>query len=395
MESRDLQYADEIRGWLLGRLSINRTKGAVAHGLASERQPRILSWWIFEGRSYPGLEGSLAQNWDRIDREARALLGVYSPAWRSANAVEGEVDWVATAQARMSSHRTVFITRASRAGLSEAERGALTGWRGWVAALWADWVDEMGPPRGCSATLPWDSNADWGWPDERSLKRWAHIARRSRWPLLRNVVAGSLRSSVEVEDLDALPLPADHPSLFELLCIVRILQQLSGESNQIRWLDLEDGRNRIQVPGITCHYQKVIDSDLLLGTHEFQGGLRAAVKRHGVSLPREIDALLAFESPIAGFDGILIEAKSGTQTYRDALFQLKCYRAALAAERAGRFIVWGLVEQPQADPTDWAKGSAFPTAPDEDLWVFSTAGDIPAVLQAAGLAFASDIRLAR
>ncbi len=68
-------------------------------------------------------------------------------------------------------------------------------------------------------------------------------ARRSRWPLLREVVAETFRAAVEPESIDRLPLPSGRDALFELLCAVRILDSLAGPSQQLRIL-LEAKRGR-------------------------------------------------------------------------------------------------------------------------------------------------------
>ena len=43
----------------------------------------------------------------------------------------------------------------------------------------------------------------------------------------------------------------------------------------------------------------------------------SALERHGVVLPRRFDALVRFDKPRAGFHGILLEAKSGAQSFAD------------------------------------------------------------------------------
>ena len=83
----------------------------------------------------------------------------------------------------------------------------------------------------------------------------------------------------------------------------------------------------------------------------------------------------------AGFDGILIEAKSGSQMPDAAIAQLRAYRAALRAQGLGRLRVWGIVEAawPWMPPMPGEVGGP------EDLWVFSDADHVSAVLQSVGL----------
>ena len=84
------EYSDEIRDWLVGRLAKNRRTGIIQtqHPAMLENSP-ILSWWIFEGRQYQGLEGPLAANWTIIDHQARRLLSTSNPHWRIVGTPEG------------------------------------------------------------------------------------------------------------------------------------------------------------------------------------------------------------------------------------------------------------------------------------------------------------------
>jgi hypothetical protein len=98
-----------------------------------------------------------------------------------------------------------YVICSSGIGLSEAEHAALVGWQLWIAAEWFEYgrVVKVDP-------------YDWGAtpaedPTEftsEQMRRWAHVARRSRWPLLRDVVAESLRPVLEPEELDRIPLPS-------------------------------------------------------------------------------------------------------------------------------------------------------------------------------------------
>jgi hypothetical protein len=78
---------------------------------------------------------------------------------------------------------------------------------------------------------------------------------------------------------------------------------------------------------------------------------------------------------------MLIEAKSGSQTYEAAVHQLKCYRAALLAQVAGPLLVWGIAEAGAVQTWD---GNTF--VPFEDLWLFTPASAIPSTIAALGLA---------
>jgi len=106
-------------------------------------------WWMFEGKQYGMLQGTLAASWSQVDHQVRRLLTTYNPVWRSVAAPEGETDWVATAFASATASRRVFVSRASHAGLGDLERQALLGWLEWITRCWLDYTAELGPPEGC------------------------------------------------------------------------------------------------------------------------------------------------------------------------------------------------------------------------------------------------------
>jgi hypothetical protein len=209
------------------------------------------------------------------------------------------------------------------------------------------------------------------------------VATRSRWPLLRNVVAETLRASFEPQLVNQLPLPADPATLFEMLCLVRVLKSLEPEPEVIRWLDVDAGGNTIRTPGLTCHFQYTINREVMLESSEFSPGLRTAIARHNVGLPQRVDALVLFDKTRRGFRGLLIEVKSGSQRYDASLHQLKCYRAALASTIQGPLIVWGITEE--GDAAHWIaqESPQVPAQALDDLWLFSPASAISTAL--AGL----------
>jgi hypothetical protein len=382
------QWADEIRSWLIARLAKHRKAGAIdRHGPASLGR-RALGWWIFEGRRYPWLDRELASCWNVVHKQANILLATSNPRWSVVDAPEGETDWAASAFQSLTACRPSFVTRAHRPGLGQEERGALLGWLSWVHRVWAEYVKDVGPPPNVSAELPWQRAYDAPDEDPRLLRRWAHVAKRSRWPLLRNVVAESLRSVFEEQDIDRLTLPTDRAQLFELLCMVRVLKALSWDSDQVRWLDPENG-NRVQLSNLTYLFQHSFPQEAVVESTEFAPGLRRAIYRHDISAPTRLDGFLEFVAPRAGFDAILLESKSGTQNFDAAIYQLKCYRAALAAKNPGRMLIWGIIETPPEGYQGVPRGVIAAEArerPTEDLWVFSTADEVYVVLEALGLA---------
>ena len=94
--------------------------------------------------------------------------------------------------------------------------------------------------------------------------------------------------------------------------------------------------------------------------------------------------LLISEYPRAGFDGLIVEAKSGSQQYGQAVAQLRTYRSARQRRPGSRYLLLGIVERPN-DPElthDELAGfiAAGPSA--EDLWLFSGADGIERTLMA-------------
>lgn len=373
LDERAAAYSEEIRSWLVGRLGSKPVSGPIERQKAAALSAPAKLWWLLEGKRYDWLESNLASSWPRIDAEVRRLRSTFNPVWRHVVAPEGETDWVATAAASLTAHEPVFVSKAARSGLDQGEQQALLGWLGWIAACWTDHVSRVGAPDGIARSLPWKV-AGTSAIASQQLRRWAHVARRSRWPLLRKVVAESLRCELEPQELDRIPLPSDRTKLFELVCMVRTLRALYGNPETLRWLDSENG-NQVQLPGVTYHYQFSLAKEDVLTTSEYSPGLRAAMRHHRTRVPRDVDGLLVFDQLWRGFKAVLIEAKSGTQSPDAAIYQLKAYRAALERSFPGRYLVWGIVEAPH----HW--DGLSPADRSGDVWVFSDASRIPEVLQ--------------
>lgn len=101
--------------------------------------------------------------------------------------------------------------------------------------------------------------------------------------------------------------------------------------------------------------------------------------------PEFVDLAFDFETRRAGFDGIIVEAKSGDQRFKDTVAQLRTYRAARPRAPGGRYLIWGIVENPdQLGATFEDFRREFVAANKAaDVWVFSSADAIPIVLSAA------------
>lgn len=116
-------------------------------------------------------------------------------------------------------------------------------------------------------------------------------------------------------------------------------------------------------------FQRLGDSRVL-STIEYQGSLAKAVQILGVGIPQSIDIAFDFDAKRAGFDGIIIEAKSGDQPYKNAVAQLRIYRAARPRQPQGRFLVWGVVEKPDRPDTtiEQVREILSTVSSAEDVW---------------------------
>jgi hypothetical protein len=385
---RRARYEAEIRDFLLGRVTRLRTQiDLPTQNDVELPTARIFDWWIFEGKRYRGLDLPLAFEWVRIHRAVQLLLASYNPRWRMASTPEGEVDWLATALTSAQTGVPEFVCRTTNVGLTEEEREALVGWLSWIAGRWKEHVRVLGPPMGVSTDLPWPAKREEEQWRQRQLARWAHRARRSRWPLLRNIVAESLRAVLEPQSIANLPITSDDAILFELVCLVRVLGALDAKPDRIRWLDLESGQNIVSTPLLTCRYQHSFGREVVLQSGEFAPEVVAALQRHDVRVPSRADMLIELPSS-SRYGHMVLEAKSGTQPYDAATFQLKCYRSAVGP--TGKPVVmWGIVEEEAPDETRLTNVipeiAAEASSAKRDLWLFSSAKDVPIICRALQL----------
>lgn len=177
--------------------------------------------------------------------------------------------------------------------------------------------------------------------------------------------------------------------LFELVCLVRVLRTVAPNPTAIRWLVPDAGiGNAIALDGMRCKYQHRFETEHVLATSEYDDALRAAVTRHQLGVHTNLDLLVELSPPRAGFHGIILEAKSGQQSYDAAVAQLKHYRAAIRRERGGRWLVWGVCEL--EEPTSATEAALAAVMPElqgtDDVWFFSPASAIPMVLRCLGIA---------
>ena len=127
----------------------------------------------------------------------------------------------------------------------------------------------------------------------------------------------------------------------------------------------------------------VKESDAL-ATLDYVGALARAVEAFGVSIPKYIDLAFDFRVPRAGFDGLIVEAKSGSQQYGQAVAQLRTYRSARQRRPGSRYLVLGIVERPNGPELTCDELAGFiAAAPNaEDLWLFSGPDGIERTLMA-------------
>lgn len=389
-EDVSTDWADEIRAYLLGRLGKDRQRIPLHAASSAELvHAPIRRWWTLEGKHYPSIGGPLAQRWPTALRALQALLATHNPRLRISDRPEGVVDWPRTLL-RGPTLVPEYVVRGSGIGLDDEEHEATLGWAAWIARDWSEHVDRFGSavptvdPSTPKKLLALVSSREAATPEQ--LLRWAHVARRSRWPLLRDLVAESLRTVLERDDVDHVPLPTDRARLFELVCLVRIASMIAPPPRELRWLDKESTTNRMELLGATCHYQQHLSREAVLSTPEYGDGLAAAVELFGLRVPAYVDVAFEFAAPRSGVDGIIVEAKSGGQGFDASVSQLRTYRRARTRRPGTRYLVWGIVENPPADaPLTHAHLDALRLAAasgNGDVWAFSGAVHIGDVLNA-------------
>ncbi len=383
MASSEAAWERELRDWLLGRLSRHRSTGGIALQGDELRHPPIARWWLFEGKQFPYLGGALAANWERVIGQARALLDTYNATWREESRPNGEIDWGQTLTRQITSPGRTFITRASQAGLTAEERAALLGWGTWLAGEWRLHAGTFSPDTvGGADALPRLQELT----QSVNLQRCAHVARRSRWPFLRLVVAESLRVYLEPQELDQLPLPQDRATLFELVCLKRIACALADDPpamTGVQWLT-PDASNRIRVGSVTGQYQKTFGKNEVL-ERGYPADLAEAIRLFGLSVHERADLTFSLPEPCNGFTCILVEAKSGDEPPSAAVEQLRVYRETIRPSVAGRMLIWGITEKRNTVATIEQAISKQLRNGNGDVWAFSTADEVELVLKACGL----------
>jgi hypothetical protein len=378
-------WADEIRAYLLGRLS-----KAIDSKRIPRQHPEFLRsaparrWWIFEGKRYGHLQGPLHLNFPTIQRQLSQLLTTFHPATRVSERPEANIDWARTLARGPRLGKPEFVLQSSRVGISEDERVTVLGWWEWLRKEWEAYRKSVNLP-----TAPVLAPLPQAWAtrplqtERAALRRWAHVARRSRWPVLRDVVAESLRVVLEPQALDQLPLPRDPAVLFELLVLVRVARTIAPSPEDVRWLDLETN-NSVQIGELCLRVQKSFRKEDVLESAAYAPELARAITTFGVAVPTRTDILVTLPGPgLGGIRNILIETKSGSRPFSHAVEQLRVYRAAHRQEGATqRLLVWGVTEtgaKMRDTQKQWLRDEC--TCRDGDVWLFSTADDVEDVVR--------------
>lgn len=389
-DPKTAEYRAEIVNFLLGRVQPTRTTTALLPATARLTDGPTLWWWILEGQSHALLEGALLTRLDDVVRRARRLLGVFSQRDRVLSRPEGRVRWLDSALASVGSMQPRYVCEVATAGLAKPERAALIGWCDWLANGVDGFIDLLDAPTKKAIARPLEVLRRLGAPahgahDAALRVRWAHAARRSRWPLLRTVVADSIRCESEAIRVTNLPLPADRATVFELLCLVRALKAIEPAPQRVRWL--VQGHNQVRLDGLRATFQRSFHGQALQAAMQLSPVAGAAMQAFAVRQPKITDLIVHFDTPRNGFDGVLIEAKSGGVQYRHAVWQLQIYRRALEAIRPRRMLVMGVCENPKQGrltpaQVSWLQAEAKTAG---DVWAFAGPADIGAVLTAIGL----------
>ncbi len=148
-------------------------------------------------------------------------------------------------------------------------------------------------------------------------------------------------------------------------------------------------KRSVRIPGIEYEYQYRLPVEEVTSTSLFDGGLREAQALFKSRVHRHMDGWARFDRLRNGFAGLVMEMKSGNQGIDAPIFQLKCYREALRRCSPEPMVVWGIFERPTGDEV-FAQvterlSAAVGSPAEDDVWVFSTADEIPQVLKALGL----------
>lgn len=394
-EEGPTRWREELRGRMLGALFQNRRRHDLQQGRvgALGARPPIYRWWLFEGTDWGPLEGPLCERWGVLHRKARALLRTHNPRLRVEDRATAEVDWPRTFSRGPRFDGSV-VARASRIGLLGEEAEALRGFLGLVAADWADFVRRwaLSPDihtRTAVAGIR-SMGLDPATPLEPRVARWARTATRSRWPLLRALVAPALRGRFEPSEVLRIPLPTDRDSLFELAVLGSVADGLGADWRRIRWFTRRDvaggGSRVVSVGDLRVTWQAGLGRSAVLAA-SLELPLQSLVEAWGVRVHSSADLLFDLRH-IEGrrWDFVVVEVKSGDQGPSEALWQLRAYGRTLQAQHPGaRVLALGVGERTPAlteDQREFIRAQAASSA--SPAWGFCGRSEVAEVLRLTG-----------
>lgn len=384
------EWLKEILRYLLGKPST--VEGTYALPYDVEPVQGSLMWWMFEGKRYDALSLPLSQSWEALAKEISRLRQMFSPRLRLVDHPVEPVDWSGTYLRSGGNRPREFVVLSSGMGVSQNEWDALCGWCAWISTEWAAhaarWNKAAGGHNAFSHETA-DLRASGLVPMNKDLRlKWLRIAIRSRLPLLRNIVAETLKFFDDVETMDRVPLPKTREHVFELLGMVRMIQVFQPDPPCMQWLIKENGQ-ALQFPEGTFDCHTSWSREAVIDKAYCEDGLSSAMRHFDLRVHCRPDLLCQFTPAKGGFAGMIVEFKSGGQTFSDALHQLRMYRKARKAQNSGRLVLWGIVEKAEKFPLDasrleWLKSQA---EGQEDVWLFTGADpvDLKQALATLGL----------
>jgi hypothetical protein len=127
---------------------------------------------------------------------------------------------------------------------------------------------------------------------------------------------------------------------------------------------------------------------MVLSSGEFDHGLRDAMLRQNVGVHGRADGWLEFLPGHKHWEGVLVEAKSGSQDSSAAIFQLKCYGSVIRPRVSRPILFLGITEKPvERSGLEKTLGELRKVQGNQagDFWAFCSPGDLDEVLEAAGM----------
>ncbi len=356
-------------------------------------QPPVYLWWLFEGQDWQALGGPLADRWPELARSVRTLLATHNPRLRETDHPSGDIDWPRTLS-RGPSLDGSAVVRGSQIGLGDGEREALLGWLGLVLQNWAtfarDW--RITPEHPVQEALHTLSALTAGRPalPPRSAQ-WVRVATRSRWPLLRELVAQSLRALDEPRAHIALPLPEADDRLFELLVLIRVAEALGADWSHIRWFTQASlgaaGDRHVRFNGFSVVWEHHFTRRAVLDA-SLEPALAEAVEVWQLRVHHKVDLLFDLHSVEASpFRRIVVEVKSGQEDAFKGLWQLRAYGLTLVeAHPCERVLAICVAEKaPPLTPSQRSHVAAQAQGSAQVVWAFCGPDEVGLTLRAAGV----------